>query len=254
MSFTVDAAHLGPSEESWMRRLALAEVKPLEQLHVRRLVVVAPHPDDEVLGAGGLIQKALEERVLVEVVAVTNGEASHPRSPIAAQLNLADLRASETDEALRRLGWSQPVVTRLNLPDGRVAEHRRALDQALEHIVMPDDLCVAPWRHDGHPDHDACGASSVAASRAVGAKSLGYLIWCWHWAEPDGSDIPWDRCRRLGLTRRYRARKRWSTAAFRSQVGPIGEGTSDGAVLPEPVLRRFWRPWEIYVDESVDAR
>jgi hypothetical protein len=89
----------------------------------------------------------------------------------------------------------------------------------------------------------------LAVSRSVGCRQLSYLIWAWHWADPMGTDIPWDRCRRLELTRRATARKRWATEAFRSQT----EGTDpadDGAILPPAVLRRFWRRFEVFVDHS----
>jgi LmbE family N-acetylglucosaminyl deacetylase len=250
VTLTVDADHLGPNEESWLKRIEFSELARLDAVHARRLIVVAPHPDDEVLGAGGLIQAALRDRVLVEFVAVTNGEASHPDSEVATTLDLAALREQESRTALRRLGVDDPVITRLQLPDGKIGEHRRELDDALSSLLLPDDLCVAPWRRDGHPDHNVCGDAAAAASRSMGCKFLEYMVWSWHWADPDGSDIPWDRCVRLDLDRRQRARKRWATGAFQSQINPIGTHREDAAILPEPILRRFWRPYEVLIDDT----
>jgi LmbE family N-acetylglucosaminyl deacetylase len=247
----VDQDHMGPGERAWAASPRLSDLRPLGDLRARRLVVVTPHPDDEILGAGGLIQKALAEGVLVEVIAVTDGEASHPHSRVAATLDLPAVRARETEMALRRLGWDRPAVTRLGLPDGHVAETRRDLDAALSDILLPDDLCVAPWRHDGHPDHDACGDSAVSAARSVGARSLSFLVWTWHWADPFGSDVPWHRCRQLEMSRRAQARKRWSTLAFESQISALGPDDADAPILPEPLLRRFWRPFEVFIDESM---
>jgi LmbE family N-acetylglucosaminyl deacetylase len=247
----VDEEHMGPGEVAWASSPRLSDLAPLGELRARRLVVVTPHPDDEVLGAGGLIQKALAEGVLVEVIAVTDGEASHPHSRIAASLDLPAVRARETVTALRRLGWEKPAITRLRLPDGHVAERRDELDVALRDILLPDDLCVAPWRLDGHPDHDACGESAMDAAMSVGAKSLSFLVWTWHWADPHGSDVPWRRCRQLDMSRRARARKRWSTMAFESQISALGPNEADAPILPEPLLRRFWRPFEVFVDESM---
>jgi len=42
--------------------------------------------------------------------------------------------------------------------------------------------------------------------------------------------------------------------AFESQVSALGPNEADAPVLPEPLLRRFWRPFEVFVDESVDER
>jgi LmbE family N-acetylglucosaminyl deacetylase len=251
MRLIVDDEHLGPTIEEWDSRMSTLDLPRLEPLHVRRLVVVAPHPDDEVLGAGGLIQQALRERVLVEVVSVTDGEASHPRSETVEHFDLAKRRRRESQQALRRLGWREPVVTSLGLPDGDVAGHQRDLDDALADILLPDDLCVTTWRNDGHPDHNACGESALRLSRFVGARTLGYLVWAWHWADPESSDIPWSQCVRLDLGRRAQARKRWSTLAFESQIRSLGPDAADAAILPEPLLRRFWRPFEIFVDEGL---
>jgi len=183
------------------------------------------------------------------VVAVTDGENSHPGSDATLTAHLAQRRIRESQLALRRLGWADPVVTRLHLPDGRVTTHRPQLQAALEEILRPGDWCVAPWRRDGHPDHDACGEAAQRASHSAGVRMLGYLVWTWHWATPDGSEIPWQSCQQLRLSRRERARKRWATSAFESQIDSIGSSPSDAPVLPAPVLRRFWRAYEVYVDE-----
>jgi len=92
------------SWQNWARLGALPEVKPAELVPPgARAVVVAPHPDDEVLGTGGLLAhlSALGRKVLI--VAVTDGTASHPDSPAWPVERLAAVRPQETREALRNL-------------------------------------------------------------------------------------------------------------------------------------------------------
>jgi LmbE family N-acetylglucosaminyl deacetylase len=250
VELVVDENHRGPSEVAWNARVAKADIRAFAPLRERRVVIVAPHPDDEVLGAAGLIQKALRERCLVEVIAVTDGEASHPDSTSLTSAKLATIRVRESDVALQRLGWKQPIVTRLHFPDGDLAGWSNELFSALADIILPDDLCVAPWTSDGHPDHGATGGAALRASREVGARSMAYLVWAWHWADPEGIDIPWSTCQRLDLGRRARAQKRWSTLAFQSQIRPLDTASGAVPVLPANVLRRFWRPYEIYLDET----
>jgi LmbE family N-acetylglucosaminyl deacetylase len=252
VELVVDKNHLGRSEAQWRDSGHLDILTELD-LSARRIIIVAPHPDDEVLGAGGLIQAALSCDISVEVVAVTDGEGSHPLSKVTGDLDLAAVRSRESYVALRRLGWVEPRITTLHLPDGKVEQRRAELDEALEKMVQTGDLLVAPWRRDGHPDHDACGESALAVSRAAGAKAIGYLVWAWHWAEPDGADIPWRYCQRLNMSQRARARKRWATGAFQSQTSPIGPDAADAPVLPAPIMRRFWRSYEVFVDEMADA-
>jgi LmbE family N-acetylglucosaminyl deacetylase len=245
MSFLVDHAHLGTAEEAWERSGRIEALPPLVWGQTHRVVVVAPHPDDEVLGAGGLICSARGLGLEVEVVAVTDGEASSVPAGTGGRTDLGRLRRQESTAALTRLGWPRPTISRLGLPDGSVTAHQSELEEALADRMHPADLWVAPWSGDGHPDHDACGLATMRAAARTGARVLGYLVWAWHWAVPESDDIPWSGCVRLELDRRTAARKRWGTFAFRSQIRPF-EGSEP--VLPDPVLRHFWRDAEVFVD------
>jgi LmbE family N-acetylglucosaminyl deacetylase len=252
MVLIVDDAHQGTPAAAWASSPAIASLAPLEFTRPRRVVVVSPHPDDEVLGAGGLLQTLLADQIPLHVVAVTDGEASHPRSTVAKDMDLPSVRSTECREALRRLGWSAPLITRLGLPDGEVAAHGDRLRQLLAEVLRPGDMCLAPWPFDGHPDHDASGDAVADVGDGLDILTLSYLVWTWHWADPNGSDIPWASARRLDLGSRRRARKRWATGAFRSQVRPLGPGPENMAILPDPVLRRSWQPYEIFVDQRAE--
>jgi LmbE family N-acetylglucosaminyl deacetylase len=154
-------------------------------------------------------------------------------------LDLRSIRAQETTTAMDRLGWSAPTVTRLGLPDGGVSRCLESLTVTLSALLYPDDLCLAPWWYDGHPDHDACGRAALAAAATIGASLQGYLVWAWHWGRPNRSELPWEHCRRLDFSRRQAARKRWATAVFVSQTKPLGPDHERAALLPSPLLRRF---------------
>ena len=110
----------------------------------------------------------------VTVVGVTDGEASHPRSPsVLDAMALADRRARERRRALRA---PRPGPTcrssGLGLPDGAVAGQTAELVAVPVGPAGPDVLCVAPWERDGHPDHDAAGrAAATACARHRGPVS-----------------------------------------------------------------------------------
>jgi LmbE family N-acetylglucosaminyl deacetylase len=250
VSFIVDDENLGTSEGDWSTSSDLRALPPLSPITAARIVVVAPHPDDEVFGAGGLIQRCRSQDVTVHVLAVTDGEGSHPRAAVSRRHELARRRLEESTEALGRLGCDQSTVERLRLPDGAVGDHRGELRERLMSTLRPGDWCVAPWSRDGHPDHDACGDVATSVGSAMGVRTLQYLVWAWHWATPDSTAIPWQSCRRLELSRRERARKRWATAAFTSQVRPLGPRPGEEAILPPPVVRRFWRPFEVFLEDE----
>lgn len=250
VELVVDDQHPGTDERTWLGTSRLAELPRLSEWRPRRLVVVAPHPDDEVLGAGGLLGQMAAEGVETMVVAVTDGESSH-RTECASGHDLAAVRAIERLTALHRLGCGSTYVQRLRLVDGSVAERVEYLTDVLSCLLRPSDLCLAPWRSDGHPDHDATGLAAVAAARSTRSALLEYLVWAWHWAVPESSDVPWNRCRRLDLERRQAARKRWSIYAFASQIRPSDPDHHGGPVLPDAVLRRFWRHFEVFIEAGI---
>jgi len=247
MDLIVGKGHLGTTEEAWSASDRLRNLPHLDVPKARQALIVAPHPDDEVLGAGGLVYRLLAASVRLEVLAVTDGEASHPLSAEARAIDLAAVRSGEVVTSLGHLGWDQPKVTRLGIPDGYVRQFEDEVAEAIRLRLRPGDLCIAPWTSDGHPDHDVVGRISEAISVDVGATLLGFLVWAWHWADPRGMDLPWDRLARLDLRPAEKDAKRRAVLAFRSQIRPLGPDPEDAPVLPPSVLRRFVRDYEVYV-------
>ena len=131
---------------------------------VKSAVVVAAHPDDEVLGAGGLISLLAASRARLRLVAVTDGERSHRGH--ASPASLARRRTAETAAALRALGARAVEVIRLRLPDSGLAGREADLTTALAPLIRGFDLCLAPWVGDLHPDHEAAGRAAHRAAPA----------------------------------------------------------------------------------------
>ncbi|GAA1644751.1 PIG-L deacetylase family protein [Actinoplanes couchii] len=229
----------GTPETRWQQWPAMRDWPDLPLDPVEPPLVVAPHPDDEILGVAGLM--AMLGRA--DLVAVTDGEASHPHSTVHTPAELAAIRRVETTDALDRLGLSGAPVHRLGHPDGGIDE--KALTRALADLLTPGRWCLATWREDGHPDHEAVGRAAAAACASTGARLLEYPIWTWHWAEPDEAAVPWHRARRIALTPAAMAAKVAAIAAFPSQIAPLGPAEADAAILPPHVLARFTRPFEV---------
>jgi LmbE family N-acetylglucosaminyl deacetylase len=253
VELVVDEHRTGTAESEWASSPHLRGLPQLGSLHPRRAIVVAPHPDDEIFGAAGLMQSLRTRGVPVGLVVVSDGEASHPHA-VRRGVDLRSVRRQETARALQRLGWQAPDVTWLGLPDGQIGRNLETLVAALRAVLLPGDLCLAPWWKDGHPDHDACGTAALIAAESADAQLLGYLVWAWHWADPRGADLPWADCRRLDFDRRTAARKRWATGAYVSQTRPLGPDREGAPLLPPAVLRRFWRPYEVFVDPYGQTR
>ena len=100
-----------------------------------RLLVIAPHPDDDVLGAGGLMQRVKSTGGAVRIVYLTDGEGypegvreeDHIARPTAKNyLGYGKLRRREARAALVRLGLADAFQTFLGFPDGGLCQLTRA--------------------------------------------------------------------------------------------------------------------------------
>lgn len=219
---------------------------PLDLGRCHEMIVVAPHPDDEILGVGGLMSIAASSGIPVSVVAVTDGGASHPGSPTVTEEQLTDLRPAEAQRALRELGLDIDPI-RLGFTDGSVAADEDALARALTELLSGGQgtWCLTPWRGDRHPDHEATARACLTAARRVGIAVLEYPVWMWHWAHPGDGDVPWGRAFQTDLGDRVLGAKRAAVQQFTTQIEPLSEHPADRAVLPAHIVERLLRPYEV---------
>lgn len=202
----------------------------------RELIVVAPHPDDETLGAGGLIHYYAQRQLRVTVVSVTDGEAACPEID-----ELGRLRQCELRNALRALTPRHIEIIRLGLPDGRVEQAGTTLADALNSMMSAHCLLVGPFERDGHTDHNATGAVTRQVGREWGLTVASYPIWAWHQATPE--IFAGRRIVGLSLSAEARAAKQCAIRCYDSQL----RERPGGAVVPAHVLAYFDRPYEVFV-------
>jgi LmbE family N-acetylglucosaminyl deacetylase len=220
-------------EGEWLSRLCDLPPWPLPLVPT---LIVAPHPDDETLGAGGMIAKLRLQNVPVTVVAVSDGENAY-----AGSQGLGKVREQEQSEALARLGVHQQNVHRLSLPDRELAYWEGSLEQSLSALVSPRMHIVAPWLRDFHPDHEACGRAAERVVRKYGLKLTFYLFWTWHRGVPgmlDGLSLV-----SLRLTEEERRIKLFALEAHVSQF----EHPGCAPILSPELLRPAEREFEVYI-------
>lgn len=230
---------------AWLDAVPMVEPETVLQ-GARRLVVVSPHPDDEVLGCGGLMQAALALDISVCVMSVTDGEACYPGQPHWPPARLRDARRRELANAMQALGLDATHVSSLGIPDGGIVHREEELAAHLAANLSPGDLMVGPWVHDAHPDHEAAGRAAHAAATCRNVRALQYPVWAWHWLDPQASEGPWASARRVSMDAPSQARKHNALQAFATQIGAV-EGLGCEPVLPEHVIARFKRPYEVLI-------
>lgn len=246
----------GTAARAWHEDAALAAVPPADAQSLvppgARLVIVAPHPDDEILACGGLLQLLPAHAQPPLLVAVTDGEASHPGSAAWPRERLRAERPHETLAALDCLGIARPSLLRCAIADGGVTASEAALAQRLAALLMPGDVVVTTWRYDGHPDHEATARASAHAAGLRGARLLEVPVWGWHWSTPADGAMPLAHARKLALPDMVLARKRAAMACFRSQVLPDASRAAE-PVVPAQALDRILMPFELYFHEPASA-
>ncbi|MFI5615605.1 PIG-L family deacetylase [Amycolatopsis sp. NPDC051903] len=226
-------------ESEWTR-----EFEPWPDKEFQRALVVAAHPDDETLGAGGLVQHLHAAGTAVTLVVATDGEAAFPAADADERRRLGRARREELVRALAAQGLSEVEPIWLGLPDSGLAEHTAELTDALRDLALRNDLCLLPWPDDPHPDHRASGRAAVAGA-PVTAHCWAYPIWLWHWSRPDAPDVPWHLARAYSLGERERAAKAAGIREFTSQLKPGPRG--EDPILPPEVLAHFARPHETFL-------
>ena len=218
-----------------------------------RVLVLAAHPDDETLGAGGLLALCARRDVAVTVVIATDGEASHPDSPTTTPAQLADRRRTEVQAAVAAL-VPGGAVRFLGLPDGQLYEHRAALQAQVTHFADDCTLIVSPWSGDRHPDHESCALAAAEVARQRDVPHWQYPIWLWHWAQPGDDAVPTAELARLDLDPDARSAKARALDCHVSQHSPLSDRAGDEAILPARMLAHFTRPFECFVAADRHSR
>lgn len=244
------AVSLDTDDSHWLRSPALTGMQTISYdtliNEASRLVVVSPHPDDEVLGCGGLIAMASDHGLDITVISVTDGERCYPGNRQWAPDQLRVVRQEELRAALNALGARDADIQALRLPDGGATDLGDRLAAAIRQRLKPGDLAVATWELDGHPDHDAVGRAAIKAATEAHCRLLRYPIWAWHWLDPRVCTFAPSIACRLSLGPELRQRKSDAIRCFRSQTGDGLAGIAE-PVLPAEVLQHFLRDFEVYL-------
>jgi LmbE family N-acetylglucosaminyl deacetylase len=225
-------------------------------------LVVAPHPDDESLGCGGLLAACAAAGRQARVVVVSDGAGSHPNSRAWPRDRLVAQRQAEARAAVAALGLDPGRdIGFLGLPDTAVpgsGPDFGAAVAALRRAAGPAPGSVfAPWPHDPHGDHVASFAIAAAARQAWPPETqfFAYPVWGLAFAHPiPGLPLPAapllpaaPRGFRLDMARHPPAKRR-AVMAHESQVTALIDDDPGGFRLPEAALALAFRPFELFLE------
>lgn len=211
-----------------------------------RILILAPHPDDELFGCYALMAKAQTLQLNVQVHVLTDGELCFGALPAAETAALRRTRQSESVAAAQYLGYPLPHFWQL--PDAQLMQHAQALQDMLRPLCTPRTLCVATWTEDSHPDHEAVGLCVQRLQQQQCCTALYYPVWSLvdpvrhaQWHAQSGTHYT------LQLSPLQHAQKRAAAQLFRSQL-QSGDGASH-TIVAAPTLQRFVSLQEHYWHE-----
>jgi LmbE family N-acetylglucosaminyl deacetylase len=146
----------------------------------KRIVVFAPHPDDETLGCGGTIVKRVAQGYDVIIVVMTDGR--HALSAAFGIKNnptpeeIKQIRQTETIAAMQILGVPENSIIFLGFEDGTLANNYAQLLVKVTEILnefQPVEIYF-PLKHDYHSDHRTAGIVLEQSIRKLGFPTKGY--------------------------------------------------------------------------------
>ena len=237
--------------------LAAMEALPFCDLdvltHGGPVVILAPHPDDESLGCGGLIAELCRRGQPPLVLVLTDGAGSHPNSRAYQPERLALLRAQETRDAAAELGLPPGRVAFLNEPDTAAPAAGPAFERVVDDVAArcrADGAAtlLAPWRHDPHCDHEAAHLIAARTARLAGIRHVAYPVWGWTLPPDAILTGPAPAGQRLDISAHLPAKRR-AIAAHRSQYAGLIDDDPGGFQLPAGLLAIFDRPYETFLTD-----
>ena len=212
-------------------------------------LILAPHPDDESLGCGGLIAESCARGQPPLLVVLTDGAGSHPHSRAYPPQRLRDMREAETIGAATCLGLDAARIVFLRLPDTAAPTDGPGFESAVttvaQHIRTAGcRAVVASWRHDPHCDHEAAAMIAAAAARQAGVPHWSYAVWG-RTLPPDTPVAPSTGVR-LDVTR-WQAAKRQAIRCHRSQWAGLITDDPSGFQMQPDFMALFDTPFEHFM-------
>lgn len=231
---------------SWLR----AKLRQLPELEIKgNVVIVAPHPDDEVIGCGGLIRRLIEKGTTPYVIVMTGGGASHKTCCQTPEEVIITERRKLTHKALGILGLPEDHIIELDFTDGSIGtglkENKDTRLGGVWSQVNPDHIFVPHWG-EGWKDHINT-AKLVKENIPDKTVVWEYCVWMWYYNVWKGLD--WSNSYELKLSEKEFRLKQEAMDAYLLPKAPCGKPWS--GLLPKIFVNAHKAPIELYFRNTV---
>jgi LmbE family N-acetylglucosaminyl deacetylase len=166
----------------WTRRHGVEAPRPealdLSAFGTAHVLVLAPHPDDEIIGCGGTLLRLVASGARVTVLHATDGSASAALGD-CSEAERRTVRLEEAERVARAAQFEPCIFWR---EDNRTFRYRPELVTRLRDTIdlMRPSLIFTPFLTDIHPDHqtlDRILSDALEHVRESAVQILGYEVW-----------------------------------------------------------------------------
>lgn len=241
---------------SFLQKAKALPVRPLaDVVRLGGIVILAPHPDDESIGCGGLIAEACRLAIACRVIFLSDGTGSHPNSKAYPPKRLRARREEEACRATAVLGLPSSSLRFLRLADCGVPASGASAEWAIAEIaavIRESDASTlfVTSHHDPHCDHQASYEIACGVLRQFPCLHLyAYPIWAWRDAANIG--MAGDPAGFRLWIEPHLDKKRMAILQHESQAGDLIQDDPTGFHLEPAMLEEFLRPYEVFLDASV---
>ncbi len=141
-----------------------------------RTLLIAAHPDDETIGAGALLRR----RPNIKVIHVTDGSPLNASDALGAGFTTreeyAEARRKETVQALAQAGIREDAITNLQFTDQQLSFQLKEVTQRVLAVVrqFQPEVVLTHAYEGGHPDHDSVAFACHIARRLAATRLFAY--------------------------------------------------------------------------------
>lgn len=171
----------------------MSRQKP-SQVFQGKIVIIAPHMDDEVLACGGMIAQFPDKHCLYCIYVTDGSRSPMPLYPWQGKvtLDLSVVRKQEAKNAMSVLGIPEENLFFLGLPDMKLRHHKQELTERLKECLEKTNptLVLVPFRYDRHPDHITINhvISNLKNSGNFAFELIEYFVY-YRWRLLPGKDV-----------------------------------------------------------------
>lgn len=206
-------------------------------------IIVAPHPDDEVIGCGGLISRLISNGITPHIIIMTGGEKSHSNCCSLKDEEIKAARRQLTCNALHILGIPSDHIHELNFPDGEISPNDLRNITELRQIInklSPNNILVPHWG-EGWPDH-VNSAQIIKKIAPANCQIWEYCVWVWYYNVWRG--LNWENASVLKMSKKERILKIKAMETYTAPLAPCGHPWS--GTLPHIFLQANQWKKELY--------